>query len=300
MMQHVCFEVLDHAAQGSMKDMLPQELANLAWAAAKLGYVHAPQLVTGLIGEAASRLKRADGAGGAAHFNHQDLAILCWAAAVANVPLATNPWLFQQLQLLCHTLSQHWDQSLADGRLQAEGLLQLAQLHIWLHDTQQPDMLPPAQLQQCMAAWRDQQRESARQPPSVMQQQVYRACKRVLSSGKLHMTLAQQQEVPTEDGLFTIDMVGVVEGRRLAIEVDGPSHFTLPHNTVRGDTAFRNRALADRGYPVVSIPYFEWRHLNEEQQLQYMERRLKAARVELQAAHQSQKHAQPESSTSSG
>ncbi len=161
-------------------------------------------------------------------------------------------------------------------------------------------MLPPAQLQQCMAAWRDQQRERAQQPPSGLQHQVYRSCKQLCDSKKLHMPLAQQQEVPTEDGLFTIDIVIEVEGRRLAVEIDGPSHFTQPHRTVNGETAYRNMALAARDYTVVSIPYFEWDHLIAEQQLQYMQRRLQAAVVGQQAAHQSPKHAPSRSNSSSG
>jgi hypothetical protein len=47
----------------------------------------------------------------------------------------------------------------------------------------------------------------------------------------------------------------------VAIEADGPSHFIQPGNTLEGGTLFRNRALAARGYVVLSIPWWEWRQL---------------------------------------
>ena len=48
--------------------------------------------------------------------------------------------------------------------------------------------------------------------------------------------------------------------RRIAIEVDGPSHYL---NTRRrtGKTLLRNRVLTGAGWRVVSIPFFEWRAL---------------------------------------
>jgi hypothetical protein len=41
---------------------------------------------------------------------------------------------------------------------------------------------------------------------------------------------------------------------------------------------FRNRALAARGYVLVSIPYWEWRQLRgAEQKQQYLKEKLQAA-----------------------
>jgi hypothetical protein len=69
-----------------------------------------------------------------------------------------------------------------------------------------------------------------------------------------------------------------VSGVRLAIEVEGPSHFVQPNFTLSGSTLFRNRALAARGYALVSIPYWEWGNLRgADQKQQYLLAKLQAA-----------------------
>jgi very-short-patch-repair endonuclease len=90
-----------------------------------------------------------------------------------------------------------------------------------------------------------------------------------------------QQEVPTDDRNFSIDIAAVTAaGVRLAVEVDGPSHFVRMGGRweVEGPTQYRNRALAARGYTVVSIPGWEWRQLNGAcQQHQYLQDKIKGA-----------------------
>jgi hypothetical protein len=48
-----------------------------------------------------------------------------------------------------------------------------------------------------------------------------------------------------------------------------------------GTTQYRNRALAMRGYRVVSVPYYDWAKLQgrEQQQQQYLLRLFRAAGV---------------------
>ena len=49
---------------------------------------------------------------------------------------------------------------------------------------------------------------------------------------------------------------------RIAIEVDGPSHFLLPDGRgVRksnGPTLLKRRLLAAAGWKVISVPFYEW------------------------------------------
>ena len=49
---------------------------------------------------------------------------------------------------------------------------------------------------------------------------------------------------------------------RVAIEVDGPSHFLLPDGRgVRkptGPTLLKRRLLAAAGWRVISVPFYEW------------------------------------------
>jgi very-short-patch-repair endonuclease len=108
-----------------------------------------------------------------------------------------------------------------------------------------------------------------------------------------------KQEVVTADGNFSIDIAAVTAaGVRLAVEadgphhfvsveVDGPNHFVSPDNRrptqyrVEGPTQYRNRALAARGYTVISIPYWEWaKQKGGEARLAYLQRKLQGKTVD--------------------
>jgi hypothetical protein len=56
------------------------------------------------------------------------------------------------------------------------------------------------------------------------------------------------------DASRSIDIVARYKGELLAVEVDGPTHFTWPGQRPTGDTLERNRALERRGYRVVCVP----------------------------------------------
>lgn len=59
-------------------------------------------------------------------------------------------------------------------------------------------------------------------------------------------------------GHFSIDIAAVrADGRQLAIEVDGPTHFTRPSRNVDACTKCRDLMLHRHGWTVVSLPYFE-------------------------------------------
>jgi hypothetical protein len=61
----------------------------------------------------------------------------------------------------------------------------------------------------------------------------------------------------------------------LAIEVDGPGHFRQPDGGLMGIMLWRNKALAARGYRLVSIPLSTWEKLSGEvEQQQYLQGRL--------------------------
>jgi very-short-patch-repair endonuclease len=105
-----------------------------------------------------------------------------------------------------------------------------------------------------------------------MQQQVFEAFEQLLGWHD-----PPQQEKLTDDDNFSIDIVAVTAaGVRLAVEVDGPSHFVSPGNRVNGPTQYRDRALKAWGYTVVSIPGWEWAQLKgTEQRQQYLLEKLK-------------------------
>eukprot|EP01025_Chloroclados_australasicus_P068028 TRINITY_DN9436_c0_g1_i5.p2 TRINITY_DN9436_c0_g1~~TRINITY_DN9436_c0_g1_i5.p2 ORF type:complete len:289 (-),score=48.39 TRINITY_DN9436_c0_g1_i5:476-1342(-) len=80
-----------------------------------------------------------------------------------------------------------------------------------------------------------------------------------------------KMETLTEDGLFSIDITCNLNGKKVAVEVDGVHHFT--RNTPRrvlGDSALRNRMLAVRGWNVVVIPFYMWNSFNKAQQEEFV------------------------------
>ena len=85
--------------------------------------------------------------------------------------------------------------------------------------------------------------------------------------------VSHELEYITADGLFSID-VAVVD-RRIAVEFDGPSHFTTNTLEPLGHTRLRDRLLSAMGWRVVSIPFFEWDRLHDaEHKDAYVQRRL--------------------------
>jgi hypothetical protein len=87
-----------------------------------------------------------------------------------------------------------------------------------------------------------------------------------------------QMEQPTADKACLIDIAAeTASGVKVAIEVEGPQHYVQPKGTLSGTTLSRNRALAARGYAVISIPYWKWNSLRStEEQQQYLLTELQA------------------------
>jgi hypothetical protein len=80
------------------------------------------------------------------------------------------------------------------------------------------------------------------------------------------------------DGSRSIDIVARYKGQLLAVEVDGPQHFTWPGQRPTGDTLARNRALERRGYRVVCVPVIPgWvQQRGQQQRQQYLRELLDA------------------------
>mmetsp|Transcript_46900 Transcript_46900/g.150909 ORF Transcript_46900/g.150909 Transcript_46900/m.150909 type:complete len:185 (+) Transcript_46900:237-791(+) len=74
---------------------------------------------------------------------------------------------------------------------------------------------------------------------------------------------------------YSLDLA--LPSSRVAVEVDGPSHFLLPDGRgVRkpnGPTLLKRRLLAAAGWRVISVPFYEWDGLNTADERQaYLER----------------------------
>jgi hypothetical protein len=92
--------------------------------------------------------------------------------------------------------------------------------------------------------------------------------------------LPHELEYVTADGLFSIDLA--IVDRHIAVEFDGPSHFTSNTLEPLGHTRLRDRLLSAMGWVVVSIPFFEWDRLPAtEQRDVYVETRLLRAQTQV-------------------
>jgi hypothetical protein len=103
----------------------------------------------------------------------------------------------------------------------------------------------------------------------------------------------------TPDGALLLDIAGrTAAGVLVAVEADGPTHFRQPDGALTGPTLYRNRALAVRGYSLVSVPGHAWAKLQNDaqRQQQYLMRQFEAAGVVSgrTAAQQLQQQQQPQ------
>ena len=198
-----------------------------------------PGLFAAIAREAAGRL----------HFNEQNLANLAWACAVADAHDAD----------LVAALRRRLERGGID--FTDEGLTQLHQAQLWcerergLPDAAQP--LPPALRERCRAAMFDKATaDAARQRVSDFQRQVGASLRRL---GEV-----VEEEHITADG-HSLDYALVDE--RIAIEVDGPSHFVAHGDGAGrrelGNTELKRRQLGALGWRLVAVPFFEWEEFND-------------------------------------
>ena len=96
---------------------------------------------------------------------------------------------------------------------------------------------------------------------------------REVADSLCRLGISHELEYVTADGLFSIDLA--IVDRRIALEFDGPSHFTRNTLEPLGHTRLRDRLLSAMGWQVVSIPFFEWERLLQiHERDAYVERRV--------------------------
>jgi hypothetical protein len=122
--------------------------------------------------------------------------------------------------------------------------------------------LPASMLQVAVQAWKIARKVTV----SNGQREVGESLRRLGISHELEYT--------TADKLFSIDLA--ITDRRIALEFDGPSHFTANTLEPLGHTRLRDRLLSAMGWQVVSIPFFDWDRLHHrpEQMDAYIQQRL--------------------------
>ena len=100
---------------------------------------------------------------------------------------------------------------------------------------------------------------------SRLQRDVTAAIRRVLKEGWLGADVAIFEEAVVEDGgSYSVDVlfVGLPNGMRVVVEVDGPSHFLARSRIMRGSTKLKHRHLRSMGWDVVQVPYYAWDELS--------------------------------------
>ena len=168
-------------------------------------------------------------------FDPQGLANTAWAFAVLDHP---SEALFCDRFVDCCAQANVCD---------AAYLFQLHQWQLWREERAAQPQLPPSFRERCAIAF-----ASARGAPSGLQRQVH-------ASLKLLDPRAEEERRSSMG--YSIDSVVEWRGVRVAVEVDGPSHFVGLSHTPAGATLLKRRQL-QTSWPLCAVPYWEWNALD--------------------------------------
>ena len=231
------FNKLADEAIKRQHEFIPQEIVNFLRAYATNGQVN-EHLFSSLLPSVNANLNKCTA---------QGLANVAWAYSVANVDASS---VFNE-EFVNTCLNKEDDFIVKE-------LFQLHQWQLWQEEIKSDKSLPSSLKKKCYEAF-----VSEDPRPSKLQDDVVSS----LSS----MDLQPQEEVLTKSG-YRIDAVVEVNGKQIAVEIDGPSHFIGRELT--GSTILKRRQVAALDeMSVVSIPYWEWIKLNNdtEKKKQYLQ-----------------------------
>jgi len=221
------FQKLSDAAIQRQNEFTEQHVANFLWANATNGQVD-KNLFSSLVLAVKANLGKC---------NEQELANVAWAYSVANVDA---PSVFND-EFINACLQKEND-------FIVENLRQLHQWQLWQKELDSNVRLPSSLQQKCYDAFISRVPEPSKLQDDVISQ---------LSS----MDLELEEEVLTKSG-YRIDALVEVNGKKIGVEVDGPSHFLGRNRT--GSTILKHRQVTNReNIPVVSVPYWEWNKLGK-------------------------------------
>ncbi|GFR41293.1 hypothetical protein Agub_g1968 [Astrephomene gubernaculifera] len=281
-----------------------QNCSNLLWSLATLGLYH-EQLVEGLVGrlgELTARKQQEEGEASREGPTNQNLANSLWALAVMGPQVLSRH--SSLVEGLLREVVRRWEQQQGQVGFTQEGLAQLWQVQLELQHVSRGrggSRKGLSRLELILAGGAGSQssllgamrraasREERLDPHiSKLQQTVVKAIQQLLQpatgdgDGARHADdgnrtrspfsssrplLAILPEHPVEELCCRVDVVvEVAGGKRVAVEVDGPSHFLANHphtRTKNGPTQLRDRQLewVFRAGNVVSVPYWEWNKL---------------------------------------
>ena len=216
-----------------------QKLTWTAWAFGSLAHYDA-ELLEGIRSEALSRI---------GEFTGQQLAMMAWSLAVFDLlDRRTLKGISSAIGALEEELQPEGLQSLFQATMAAA--LHPAAASSAREASEDEPLLPPKVHSAARSCWLASVEETSQSWTQLSVQ-----------SAMLRMGLSCTPEWRTPDGLFAVDvLVRLPDGMEVAVEVDGPTHFTMtePRREL-GATLLRRRLLASRLHgPSASVPYFEW------------------------------------------
>jgi hypothetical protein len=176
--------------------------------------------------------------------NCESLTIIAWSYAVANVD---DPMLFNERFL--NALLEKMDS------FNVIQLNRLHQWHLWRQEKSSSIRLPPAFGTKCYEAFISEE-------PTVSSFQ-----KEVMARLRV-IGLRPKEEELTKIG-YSLDAIVEVNGNKVGVEVDGPSHFIGKMPT--GNTMLKRRQIASlEGIPLVSVPIWKWIELGKDQKQEFL------------------------------
>ncbi|KAL4443822.1 hypothetical protein ABPG75_011559 [Micractinium tetrahymenae] len=238
-------------AEGMVDELNLQHCTNLIWAYATLLGPNFRMLPT-VLEEVKARM-------GAAQFNVQQVANLLWSMAISE-RCDRDVWRLSLRQLEALGVPYH--------ELPAEALTQVFQAYMLvLADAPAGDWpIGEALLALAQNAWVNTTKK-------IKISEFHAEVSRMLSLLGVEHTI----EHLTADHLFSVDISLVAE--RIAIEVDGPHHFTANTFQPLGEMASRRKLLRARGWRVVSVPFYHWSGEEEEGRRALLQRVVADARA---------------------
>eukprot|EP00984_Skeletonema_dohrnii_P008272 scaffold3034_cov110-Skeletonema_dohrnii-CCMP3373.AAC.5 len=224
------FERLVKAAIQRIRECNSQDVANLLWAYATMGIVD-KQLFSSFVPKAAKLIDS---------YTDQGLANIGWAYAVADVDA---PTLFN-----AHFISTCVEK---ESGFEIENYRQLHQWHLWQTKEKFNPGLPTDLQERCYNVFTSEDPTVSKLQEDVVMQ---------LSSIGL-----EPKEEELMDSGYRIDAIVEVNGKNVAVEVDGPSHFIGKGRSPLARTILKRRqvSLVD-GIELVSVPYWEWNKLGKD------------------------------------
>ena len=168
-----------------------------------------------------------------------------------------------------------------------QGLRQLHQLVLFHDELGLPQALSNDIRNRSLSAF-----HSAPRSPSGLQREVCAALR--------ELSARVREEEVTKEG-YSLDAIVTWEGQRIAIEIDGPSHFLRggTDGSATGATLLKRRQLGAFGWRLAVIPYWAWSKLKDSERRQYLLGVLRRETETLKNHNHSSSSSSPSSSSSS-